>query len=75
MNMLKIRESTSNISSTINRLREKKLYPIGEISPEFGYNGLKFNILKWICNKKWLLVTASRFLSLFKTHESLHIRS
>lgn len=66
MNMLKIHESPSNISSTIKKLRKENLYPIGDISAEFGYSGAKFNMLKWICNQQWLLITASRLLSLFK---------
>lgn len=66
LNMLRLKENPSCISNNISRLRRSNLYPIGDICSDFGYHGMKFKTVKWVCNQKWLLLVTSAFYTLFK---------
>ncbi len=69
LRMLRINVPTKYIKQKIDLLKKNDLYVLGEITPEFGYGGLKFNFLKWFCNHKWLVVLASCLLFVKKRYE------
>lgn len=67
--MLRLNLPPSYIKQKIETVKRYGLYPLGEVVPEFGYGGMKFNLLRWFCNRRWLLLTASRLLGVTKRYE------
>ena len=71
--MLRINLSTKYIKQRLELLKDNDLYPIGEISPEYGYRSVKFKMLRWCCNQKWLVLMASRLFGVKKRYEGCSI--
>lgn len=71
--MLRLNLPTSYIKQKLNLLKQRGLYPIGNISPEFGYKRTKFNLMKLFCNKKTLVLLTSKLLGLKERYEGCSI--
>lgn len=69
MRMLRLNLPPKYIKQKVELLRQNGLYPLGSVAPELGYRGMKFKLMKWFCNQRWLLLTTSQLLGVRKRYE------